>query len=213
MTRITIIYDNEAYTEGLIADWGFACKVEAHGRTILFDTGAKGDILLANMEKLEIKPEEFDEVFISHDHWDHTGGLETFLKLNPTKAYLPGTCDKQFEGVKVERIAEPTQLHENIYSTGELEGIEQSLVIKLGDRTVVIAGCSHPGVKLILEAASQFGQPAELIGGLHGFDEFEILKTLDMVCPTHCTQQIEAIKALYPEKYLVGGAGRVIEVV
>ena len=50
--KITIIYDNETCREDLKADWGFACLVEVYGKNILFDTGAKGDILLENMKIL-----------------------------------------------------------------------------------------------------------------------------------------------------------------
>ncbi|HOO53878.1 MAG TPA: hypothetical protein PLM24_02835 [Methanothrix sp.] len=39
--RITIIYDNASLREDLRADWGFSALVEARGRRILFDTGAK----------------------------------------------------------------------------------------------------------------------------------------------------------------------------
>ena len=90
-------------------------------------------------------------------------------------------------------------------------GIEQSLVVKTERGLVVIDGCSHPGVGNILQAASQFGRVYALIGGLHGFREFALLKDLGLVCPCHCTQHISEIKRLYPEKYVEGGAGRVIE--
>ena len=66
--KITIIYDNEAYQKNLTADWGFSCLVEVDGRMILFDTGAKGDILLANMEKLSIDPLAIDTIFIWTRH-------------------------------------------------------------------------------------------------------------------------------------------------
>ena len=77
---------------------------------------------------------------------------------------------------------------------------------------VVIVGCSHPGVKNILDSASQFGKPLALIGGLHGFREFDVIEDLELVCPTHCTQYESEIKSLYPEKYIKGGAGKIIEI-
>jgi len=51
--KVTILYDNTAYLEELAPDWGFSALVEAHNRTILFDTGTEGSILLDNMKKLE----------------------------------------------------------------------------------------------------------------------------------------------------------------
>ncbi|MEE4265807.1 MAG: MBL fold metallo-hydrolase [Desulfobacteraceae bacterium] len=71
--KITLIYDNVVWDPTLKADWGFACLVETAGQTLLFDTGAKGDILLGNMERLAIDPLAIDATFISHGHWDHSG--------------------------------------------------------------------------------------------------------------------------------------------
>ena len=88
--KITIIYDNTAFQSGLKPDWGFSCLVETHNRTFLFDTGTKGSILLANMKKLDIDPLSIDEVFISHSHFDHVGGLSAFLnENNNVKIYVP----------------------------------------------------------------------------------------------------------------------------
>jgi 7,8-dihydropterin-6-yl-methyl-4-(beta-D-ribofuranosyl)aminobenzene 5'-phosphate synthase len=77
---------------------------------------------------------------------------------------------------------------------------------------VVIVGCSHPGVGDILKAASQFGKVYALIGGFHGFSQFELLKEIELICPTHCTQYKSKIKSLYPEKYIEGGIGKIIEI-
>jgi len=64
----------------------------------------------------------------------------------------------------------------------------------------------------ILDAARQFGKIYGIIGGLHGFSEFELFKDLDLICPNHCTQHKAELKRLYPEKYIEGGAGRIIEI-
>jgi len=109
-------------------------------------------------------------------------------------------------------VDEPLQIHQGFFSTGELEGIEQSLVIKGENGLIVIAGCSHPGVGNILKAAGQFGKVKSLVGGLHGFSEFDLIKDLDLICPVHCTQFKEKIKELYPEKYISGGAGKIISI-
>ncbi len=246
--RITLVYDNEVYKEGLEADWGFSCLVETGNKKILFDTGTSGRILLSNMEKLGINPNKIDEVFISHSHFDHTGGLSAFLdKNNNVKVYVPASFRGVHNAKEVIHVKEPIKIHENtrrsnrpfyqlnllksvdgkrklvndgaslrsnecIFSTGELEGIEQSLAVRTEKGIVVIVGCSHPGVKNILKAASQFGKVYALIGGLHGFREFDLLKDLELICPCHCTQFKEEIKSLYPEKYIEGGVGKVIEI-
>jgi 7,8-dihydropterin-6-yl-methyl-4-(beta-D-ribofuranosyl)aminobenzene 5'-phosphate synthase len=211
--KITIIYDNQSAMETLKPDWGFSCLVEAYGKKILFDTGANGSILLENMQKLEIDPASIEEVFISHSHWDHTGGLSDFLRINnKVKAYIPSSFSEPRGAKEVIKVKDAFEIHENIFTTGELKATEQSLLVKLKKGLVIIVGCSHPGVGSIISAASQFGKPCALIGGLHGFDEFGLLKDLELICPTHCTQFESEIKSLYPDKCLDGGAGKVIEI-
>jgi len=89
--------------------------------------------------------------------------------------------------------------------------VEQSLAIRTDTGLVVISGCAHPGVGPILEAASTHGKVSALIGGLHGFREYDLLKDLDLVCGCHCTANKSQIEALHPDKWVEGGVGTVIE--
>jgi 7,8-dihydropterin-6-yl-methyl-4-(beta-D-ribofuranosyl)aminobenzene 5'-phosphate synthase len=200
--KITIVYDNTAFRPDLQSDWGFAALVEVKNTPkILFDTGADGRILLSNMEKLNIEPTSIDEVFISHSHFDHIGGLPEFLNVNnKVKIYNPDSFSK------------PTKIHENVFSTGQLDGIEQSMGVETEKGIVLIVGCSHPEMKHILDAIRKFGKIYGVIGGMHGFNEFELFKDLELICPTHCTQHKAELKRLYPQKYIEGGAGRIIEI-
>ena len=208
---MTILYDNTVFKEGLRSDWGFSCLIEAHNRTILFDTGSNGSILLENMKKLKIQPSSIDEVFISHAHFDHIGGLSAFLnENNQVNVYVPVSFRGVRNAKKAIHVDKPLELYENFFSTGELEDIEQSMAVKTDKGIVLVVGCSHPAMKNILEAASQFGKIYAIIGGLHGFDEYELFKNLDVICPTHCTQHIAEIKTHYPEKYIEGGVGKII---
>jgi len=210
--KVTIIYDNTSTKPNLQADWGFSALVELKKRKILFDTGANGRILLSNMEKLKLDPKEIEDVFISHLHWDHTGGLSSFLQLNnKVKLWIPSYFPEAKDAREVMEVKKPTKLYEGIYSTGELDGIEQSLCVETEKGIVIIAGCSHPRMEHILRTASQFGKVYGIIGGLHATKP-ESLKELDLICPTHCTQYKSEIRSLYPEKYIEGGAGKIIEI-
>jgi len=182
---------------------------------ILFDTGASGSVLLHNMEKLNIDPKTIKCVFISHNHWDHTGGLKSFLELNDNvKLYLPFSFSFSTKaGAKeIIKVKNSVKIYENVFSTGQLKSIEQSMIVKTNRGLVVIAGCSHPGVGDILNSAKKFGKTVALIGGLHGFSDFDLVKDLDLICATHCTQHKDKIKNLYPEKFIEGGGGREIEI-
>jgi len=210
--RVTIIYDNTTSRIDLQADWGFSALIQAKGRNILFDTGADGRILLSNMQKLKINPQKIEDIFISHPHWDHTGGLSSFLQLNnKVKIWIPSYFSEVKDAREVIEVKKPTKLYEGIYSTGELGGIEQFLCIETEKGIVIIAGCSHPRMKHILQVSSQFGKVYGIIGGLHGTGP-ESLSGLSLICPTHCTQYKSKIKSLYPEKYTEGGVGKIIEV-
>ena len=80
---ITIVYDNNPYNEELETRWGFSCLIEGLEKTILFDVGGEGSVLLKNMEKLKIDPKKVNVIVLSHIHYDHIGGLSDFLKKNP----------------------------------------------------------------------------------------------------------------------------------
>ena len=202
--KITILYDNETLIEGVKADWGFSCLVEKEGQNLLFDTGANGYILLDNMRKLRIDPRIIDSVFISHDHWDHTGGLNDLTKVKAgLKVYDPDLSDEPFE------------FEEGLITTGALpDGVikEQSLILRSAKGMVVLAGCSHPGLNRIIEIASGFGSIHAVIGGFHGFDRFDALRGIPLVLPCHCTKHKERIHDLYPGTALKCGAGKVIEI-
>ncbi|SRR6056297_2869880 len=211
--KVTIVYDNTIYKSGLQPDWGFSCLVETEERNILFDTGTKGAILLDNLNKLNIDPSIINDIFISHNHFDHTSGLSAFLhEHNDVNIYLPPSFRGVREGNEIFHVDKPMKMYENIYSTGELDGIEQSMAVSTSKGLVLVVGCSHPKMEHILNAAREFGVVYAIIGGLHGFKEYALFENLELICPTHCTQHIEEIKHLYPEKYVEGGAGRVIEI-
>jgi len=155
--KITVIYDNYSLVEGLETEWGFSCLIEGLEKTILFDTGGRGDLLLENMKKLNINPREIDIVFISHDHWDHTGGLLSFLQENPqVEVWLLDSFSPNLKnevtrsGAILREIKGPSPVCSGAYSTGTLGNAikEQSLVIESKAR--VSTGnrlCSSGGVR------------------------------------------------------------------
>ncbi|MCP4727983.1 MAG: MBL fold metallo-hydrolase [bacterium] len=231
--RITIIYDNTVYKEGLTADWGFACLIEGTEKTILFDTGTKPDILIGNMEKLKIDFDDPDIVIISHNHGDHTGGLLEFLTRNSdVDVYLPASTPERYVNLissKSKNVLlkkDPYEVCEGVYLTGEMgAGIkEQSMVFDLGERMMVMTGCAHPGITAIVKKAKEIVDKDIYVvfGGFHLMNNnkeqidgivSDFRKAGVQKCgATHCTgeKQIEMFRKAFGKDFVPLGAGRVL---
>ena len=75
---------------GLTQDFGFSALVRYEGKTILFDAGTNADILARNCKALGIDLGEVDIAVASHSHFDHIGGFDYLLEVNPdVKIYFP----------------------------------------------------------------------------------------------------------------------------
>lgn len=213
--KLTIVYDNEVYKKdtGLKSDWGFSCLIEADDETILFDTGAKGKILLHNMEKLKIDQRNINKIVISHEHWDHNGGLKSLVPyIKDVKVYHLSQRVPSEKMISI--IPElPEKISKDVWTTGRLKGPvdEQSLVLKGNNGWYVVTGCSHPGVEKIMHAARQIGNIIGIIGGFHGFDNFSVMENLDFICPCHCTTHKKDIRMKFPNVSSSCGVGKVID--
>lgn len=76
--KLTTLCENRSPRAGLLGEHGLSVLLEAGGRRILFDTGA-GATLKGNAKALGLDLGSIDAVFLSHGHYDHTGGLEVVL--------------------------------------------------------------------------------------------------------------------------------------
>jgi len=232
---ITILYDNHIYSEGLKTDWGFSCIIKGTEKTILFDTGGSGKILLYNINQLKVNPKDVEIVTISHNHMDHAGGLSDFLtENNKVTVYLPVSFPKSFvrkveeAGAKTEPVDKSLGICKDVYSTGEM-GIwikEHSLIIDTDKGLIVITGCAHPGIVDIIKRAKELIDKRVylVLGGFHLrakserevskiIREFKSLEVIN-VGPAHCTGEraIEQFKETYGEHYIKMGVGKVLEI-
>lgn len=217
--KLTIVYDNEVLTEGLKSSWGFSCYIESK-KNILFDTGWDGNILLNNMEKLGVDAQKIDIIVLSHEHWDHIGGVNHVLnETDEVEVYVPDSFSSNLKNeiksnAKLLEVIQHQKISDDIYTTGELTGKfrlmtikEQSLAIETTKGILVVTGCSHPDLTNILDKAMEFGKLYGVVGGFHGFNKYDALKDLELIVPTHCTQHKKEIKDLYGEKVEEGGVG------
>lgn len=232
---ITILYDNTVCKPGMEAEWGFSCLIEGTEKTILFDTGWKSRILLGNIDFLGVNLDTLDLIVISHNHVDHTGGLDAVLDRKSEVSVYFGTSYPAHFGQNVTSkgatpilVDEPIEICEHVFSTGELHGAvnEQSLILDTEKGLVIITGCSHTGIVNILKKAKEIHNKNIylVLGGFHLLDyseaavkqiieEFKELG-VEKCGATHCTgeSQIELFKEAYGENYVPMGVGQVIQV-
>jgi 7,8-dihydropterin-6-yl-methyl-4-(beta-D-ribofuranosyl)aminobenzene 5'-phosphate synthase len=79
--EIIVLAEDETIGEPhLIGEHGLSLLVLAHGRRVLFDTGAT-DALVSNAKALGLGDDlaQLDAIVVSHGHYDHAGGLAAVL--------------------------------------------------------------------------------------------------------------------------------------
>jgi len=218
--KIIVLYDNDVKHPGLFSGWGFSCLIEHREHRVLFDTGWDGDILLSNMTKLHVLPKNIDSIVLSHQHWDHIGGLSQLLRHSgKTDVYLPTSFSQRFKSEiasksNVFEIQKPREIRKGILSTGEIKANvnEQSLIVKTSKGGLLITGCAHPRLENILRIAKSQTKIYGVIGGFHDFDRYDALTDLSLIVPCHCTQHKQEIRKRFPEAYQDGFVGKTIEI-
>jgi len=220
---LKILADNHTVDKNLRICWGFSCLINDK---VLFDTGGSNEVLKFNMKKLNILPEKIAKIVISHDHFDHTGGLEAILKQNSNiEIYLLSDFSNELKqkvsslGAKVVENNEFIEIDKEVYTTGKIEGkyagdsiSEQAMVIKGKEGLIIVTGCSHPLITDIIERVKkEFSEDRIFIvlGGFHLLEKdireveliAEKIKNLEVekIGPTHCTGE-EAIQ-VFREKF------------
>ena len=56
----------------------------------LVDAGISRKRIVEGLEEMEIKPENIDGIFVTHEHMDHISGLGVFLRKYPVPVYATG---------------------------------------------------------------------------------------------------------------------------
>ena len=81
--KIITLVENSCGNENCIAEHGLSIYIETEKHKLLLDTG-QTDAIVKNAEVLGIDPSAVDTVILSHGHYDHSGGILPFSKLNRT---------------------------------------------------------------------------------------------------------------------------------
>ncbi len=216
--RIVNLIENTEGVLGCTAAHGLSFYIETGNHKLLCDLGPS-DETIKNAEKLGINLEEIDTVILSHGHYDHSGGIIPFTRINDKATIFMQKCAtgdfysynaEQPEGERYRYIGidkEIADLEQVRFVEGDLEiddelelftikgrtshplpftnkrlymkkgdeyindnfVHEQYLVIKDGDRRILVSGCAHNGMNSILDAyRSKYGSDPDLvISGFH----------------------------------------------
>ncbi len=238
--QITMTYlcDNYAFKPGTIPAWGFSCFIQGAEKTILFDAGPYGDILLRNALFLGVDLSKTEKIFLSHFHADHYLGLDSVLNhVHQVPIYAPAlTADENvvwyFEshGGQLVYVQGPIEICGGMYSSGELLGsrgadvYEHALAMDTDSGLVVVTGCSHPHIEDIL-AIMKDGLGREIFAVFGGFhlldlpysDVMEIIQKFKRLgvhkCGAgHCTgdNAISWFRQAYGNDFIPTGVGQVL---
>lgn len=81
MLNITVLLENSLYNRNLQKAHGLSVLVRTAEHHILLDTGPNSKFY-KNAKKLGIDLSQIDSLVLSHAHYDHTGGVNRFCKIN-----------------------------------------------------------------------------------------------------------------------------------
>jgi len=229
---VKVLFDND------FDGWGLSLLIN---QRILFDTGENASSLRHAAAHLGLKPSRLESVVLSHDHWDHVGGLEYIVKKNKKiKIYICPAFDSSFKNrlsalsKKVIKADNFLRVFSSIYTTGQLTGFykektiaEQALILQTDKGFSVVTGCAHPGIiKILKRVKSQLSLPEfyAVIGGFHLknesyeqaqkiVEEFQRFKVRHVV-PLHCTgsEAVKAFQDVYQDRCHILNRGDKMEV-
>lgn len=236
--KIKILFDKSTENIKLHTGWGVSFLIDDN---VLFDAGENGDWLMENMKALKVNIDKIKAVVISHDHWDHQGGLwELLKKRKGLTVYICPNFSAEFKnkvkksGGKLKETKKITKISKNIFVTGEIEGRykdeympEQALVLSTNKGLTVITGCAHPGViKMINAARKSFIKENiyAVLGGFHLMNSDE--KSIEIIVDefkkigvkkagaTHCSgpKAEEIFKLKYKKDFLSIKVGEELQV-
>lgn len=148
---ITSLIENTS-SVGLPVEHGLSLFIESdNGLKILFDMG-QGGLFARNAAELGIELQKVDIAIISHGHYDHGGGLRTFLEVNEkAKVYIHGSAFEPHyslreNGLKYIGLDSGLKGNSRLVFCGERTDIGTSILLFAGVKGNCI---SPPGNKLL----------------------------------------------------------------
>ena len=229
---ITYLYDNTTISGDTKSDWGFSCLIQGNGNNVLFDTGANPDILRANIAALHVDASRINAVVFSHDHADHTAGVEALGRRSGLPTFFPAGFGEATraafirQGLRLMPVSKAAAVLPGFATSDEMGAQirEEALVVEIPDGLVVVVGCAHPGIiSMLKQISTSRKRPIYMVlGGFHLLqtpadevkrivNEFKAMN-IAYAGPTHCTgdEAMKLLKAAYGARFINGGVGTIV---
>ncbi len=96
MMKVLALIENTTASDKLNCEHGLSLYIELNDEHYLLDSGASGK-LTENAKKMNVPLNKVKKIAVSHNHSDHTGGLETLIKKYPdVKIFARKECDADY---------------------------------------------------------------------------------------------------------------------
>lgn len=186
--KITILSTMLADTRG-VGEWGFSALVETGGKRILFDVGARPTTVRDNAAELKVDLSGISELVLSHNHADHTGGLQSLReKFNDKGAFATAYIASHFF------------LRDTIPAAMKKER-DSVAYVKAGGRFIVVKGFMEiaPGVYLTGPVPRTY--PEE------NYPKGRVLKTVNGTIPDNIPEDMSMVIKTPQGLVLLAGCG------
>lgn len=228
--KFIVVFSDKAKDRRLLKGWGISIYFPEF--YLLFDTGENPLYLEHNLKTLGISLNDIKYIFLSHEHWDHIGGIELF-KNEKRIVFIPeGFTDDTIEELNalkfdVRIIDKNQRILPEVYSTGPLGDVmkEQSIIFNEKEGLKIFTGCTHQGFRELFEVSSRYGTLFNFVGG--GFHLLDADKEMinevigifneyrvKSVGPFHCTGEdaVEIFKEQFSDEFIQIKAGEMIKI-
>ena len=201
-------------TDCFPAEHGLCLYVEYRGKAYLIDSGA-GKLFAENADRMSVDLDRVDKAFLSHAHYDHSGGYAEFFERNRhAKVYLQSSAQNRYYF----KIVGPVRKY---------IGIPEGLLDRYADRFEYVDGAAEidEGIHIVPHSSDGIPERARRthmcvrVGDTVADDDFSHEQTVvfeeedDLVCFNSCSHAgvdtiIDEVRRAFPDRRIkayVGG--------
>ncbi len=154
---ITLLVDNRSSREDIMGQHGLSLYIETAQKNILFDAG-QDDLFIKNAKVLGKSISAVDYFILSHGHYDHGGGLQSFLQENKNgkiylrqKSFLPFYCEDSPGNYRYIGLENSLNNNPRLVFAKEEEEIEKSIELFSAVRSYLPRASSTSSLKVLTE--------------------------------------------------------------